>query len=61
MWTPISYMPEEFLQLKMGLVLCDFRFLVRFSLARLDEVLIGTETIFCARYSLDLCGVEFVF
>lgn len=50
--TPTSYIAEEFLQLKMRLVLCDFHFLVRYNLDRLDEVLIGTETMLCTRYSL---------
>lgn len=47
MCMPTFYMPEEFLWLKMGLVLCDFHFLVRLYLERLDEVLIGTETMLC--------------
>lgn len=44
---PTSYMPEEFLQLKIELVLCDFHFLVRFNLDRLDGVLIASETLLC--------------
>lgn len=35
-------------KLKMGLALCYFHFSVRFNLARLDDVLIGTETVCCA-------------
>lgn len=66
---PTSYVPEVFLQLKRDL--CDFHFSVRFNLDRLDEVLIGTETVLCTRHSplqmitvtLNLCFrmMEFVF
>lgn len=52
MWMPTFNMSEVLLQLKRGLDLCDFNFLVRFNLDRLHKVLIGTETMLCTRYSL---------